>query len=87
MAGIGERDSSEDMSQNHTPGPDEAAVKKPTRAQRFARWLADQVRPRVPRSHYGQNVVVRVPTPMLGKLYKPNGAKECARRRRQRGLV
>ena len=57
-----------------------------TRAERFARWLADKkmaLMPKFPRRHYGQNVVVRMPTPMRGKLYARNGAKECARRRKQ----
>lgn len=57
-----------------------------TRAERFARWLADKkmaLMPKFPRRHYGQNVVVRMPTPMRGKLYARNGAKECARRIRQ----
>ena len=49
-------------------------------------WLADKkmaLMPKFPRRHYGQNVVVRMPTPMRGKLYARNGAKECARRIRQ----
>lgn len=61
-----------------------------TRAERFARWLLEQkaaLMPKYPRRFYGQNVVVRVPTPMIGKLYARNGAKECARRRKQMGAA
>ena len=63
--------------------------KKETQEQhqeRHAKWLmAAQaaLMPKHPKRHYGQNVVVRMPTPMRGKLYKANGAKECARRVRQ----
>ena len=60
--------------------------KKLTRAERFDRWLAEKqmaLMPRFPRRFYGQNVVVRVATRVRGLTYKPNGAKECARRRKQ----
>lgn len=54
--------------------------------ERYSRWamlMQKALMPKNPRRFYGQNVVVRVPTPMLGKLYARNGAKECARRRKQ----
>ena len=71
---------------NQNPPAPRPETAKLTRAERFARWLADKkmaLMPKFPRRHYGQNVVVRMPTPMRGKLYKANGAKECARRVRQ----
>ena len=56
--------------------------------ERHAKWLMiiqAALMPKHPKRHYGQNVVVRIPTVVRGKLYQRNGARECARRLRQMG--